>query len=99
VFYTYMLASRRNGTLYTGSTDNLARRIYEHREKMRRGFTSTYGVTLLVWYEGHEKRDGAKLQERRIKEWRRVWKLRLIEGSNPEWRDLYEDLPLEIEYR
>lgn len=92
MFYTYIVASKRNGTLYTGSTDSIARRAYEHREKVRRGFTAKYGVSLLVWYEPHDTREGAFRRERQIKEWRRTWKLRLIEEANPTWRDLYEDL-------
>jgi putative endonuclease len=92
VFYTYIVASKRNGTLYTGSTDSIVRRAYEHREKLRPGFTARYGVSTLVWYEPHDTRDGAFRRERQIKEWRRVWKLRLIEEHNPTWRDLYDDL-------
>jgi putative endonuclease len=91
VFYTYILASKRNGTLYTGSTENLIKRIYEHREKVRPGFTARHGISLLVWFEPHDTRAGAFLQERQIKEWRRSWKLRLIEDRNPTWRDLYDD--------
>lgn len=89
-FYTYILASRRNGTLYTGSTDNLAKRVYEHQEKVRGGFTAKYGVNILVWYEQFETRDAAFKRERQIKEWRRVWKLELIEKTNPWWQDLSE---------
>ena len=92
MFYTYIVASKRNGTLYTGSTDNLAKRAFEHREKVRPGFTAKYGVQALVWFESHETRSAAFRRERQIKEWRRVWKLRLIEERNPTWRDLYEDL-------
>jgi len=92
VFYTYIVASRRNGTIYTGSTDDLIRRAYEHREKVRRGFTARYGVQILVWFEQHESREQAFRRERQIKEWRRAWKLRLIEENNPTWRDLYEDI-------
>jgi putative endonuclease len=92
VFYTYIVASKRNGTLYTGSTESIVKRAYEHREKLRTGFTAKYGVSLLVWFEAHDTREGAFRRERQIKEWRRVWKLRLIEESNPTWRDLYEDL-------
>jgi putative endonuclease len=91
-FYTYIMASRRNGTLYVGSTDNLARRVYEHQEKVRPGFTSKYDVTRLVWFEQFETREGAFKRERQIKEWRRVWKLELIEKTNPWWRDLAETL-------
>ena len=91
-FYAYILASRRNGTLYTGSTDNLARRIYEHQEKIRAGFASKYDVTLLVWFEQFETREGAFKRERQIKEWKRIWKIELIEKTNPWWRDLSETL-------
>ncbi|MDO9246734.1 MAG: GIY-YIG nuclease family protein [Phenylobacterium sp.] len=92
MFYTYILASQRNGTLYTGSTDNLAKRVFEHREKMRPGFSAKYGVDKLVWFESFELRENAFRRERQIKEWRRVWKLRLIEETNPDWRDLGDDL-------
>lgn len=91
-FYTYILASRRNGTLYTGSTDDLGRRVWEHKLKAVPGFTAKYGVSLLVWYERHDTRHAAFRRERQIKEWNRVWKLRLIEGENPDWLDLYEAL-------
>lgn len=92
MFYTYILASRRNGTLYVGSTDSLERRVWEHREKVRGGFTAKYGVTCLVWFEPHETRQHAFTRERRIKEWRRSWKIMLIEERNPTWRDLFEEL-------
>ena len=78
-FYVYMLASRRNGTLYIGMTDDLARRTWQHREGAIPGFTKTYGVTTLVWYEAHEARESAFVRERQIKKWNRAWKLRLIE--------------------
>jgi putative endonuclease len=87
MFYVYILASRRNGTIYVGSTDSLARRLWEHREGIRQGFTKTYGVKQLVWYEEHGSRESAFRRERRIKEWRRSWKLGLIEERNPIWRD------------
>ncbi len=83
-FYTYILASGRNSTIYIGSTDDLNRRVYEHQEKVRRGFTSRYAVVRLVWFEANESRESARMQERRMKEWRRAWKLRVIEGENPE---------------
>ena len=91
-FFTYILASRRNGTLYTGSTDDLIKRVAEHREKLRPGFTSRYGVALLVWYEIHETRNAAFVRERQIKEWKRVWKLELIERKNLAWADLFPTL-------
>jgi len=92
VFHVYILASQRNGTLYTGSTDDLARRVYEHQEKAFRGFAARHGVDKLVWYEPHGSRDDAFRRERQIKEWKRLWKLRLIERTNPGWRDLAEEL-------
>ncbi|WP_313577367.1 GIY-YIG nuclease family protein [Brevundimonas sp.] len=92
MFYVYILASRCNGTLYTGSTDDLLKRVAEHREKLRDGFTAKYAVSRLVWYEVHDSRETAFLRERRIKEWRREWKLNLIERMNPAWADLFETL-------
>ncbi|WP_426014527.1 GIY-YIG nuclease family protein [Caulobacter sp. DWR2-3-1b2] len=93
-FYTYIVASQRNGTLYIGSTDDLLRRIEEHRDESRGGFTAKYGCVMLVWYEVYESRDEAFKRERRIKEWRRSWKLMLIEEANPDWRDLFVGLNL-----
>ena len=89
-FFTYIVASGRNGTLYTGSTDDLIRRVSEHRDKIRPGFTAKYGVAILVWYEVHETRHAAFVRERQIKEWKRLWKLELIERTNPGWVDLWE---------
>jgi len=91
-FYTYIMASGRNGTIYIGSTDGIIKRVWEHKEKVRAGFTAKYGCSILVWYEGHDTREGAFRRERRLKEWRRSWKLMLIEETNPTWRDLYDDL-------
>ena len=93
-FYVYMLASRRNGTLYVGMTDDLARRIDQHRSGSLSGFTRKYHVSRLVWCEAHETRETAFVRERQIKEWRRSWKLELIEASNPAWVDLYGTLHL-----
>jgi putative endonuclease len=90
--HVYMLASRRNGTLYTGSTIDLARRIYEHRTGAMPGFTRDYGVTMLVWYEEYPRINDARIREYAIKRWRRAWKLALIEAFNPARRDLYEEL-------
>ena len=92
VFYVYILASGRNGTLYTGHTDDIAQRVWLHREKVYRGFTAKYGVDKLVWYVVHDTRETAFAQERRIKKWNRAWKLRMIEAVNPDWDDLYERL-------
>ena len=91
-FFTYIVASRRNGTIYTGSTDDLAKRTGEHRDKIRQGFTAKYGVSILVWYEVHDTRAAAFKRERQIKEWKRVWKLELIEKDNPTWDDLFDTL-------
>ena len=91
-FFVYILASGRNGTLYTGHTDDIARRVWLHREKVHRGFTAKYGVDKLVWYIMHETREAAFDHERRIKKWNRAWKLRMIEAVNPDWDDLYERL-------
>lgn len=91
-FFVYILASKQNGTLYTGSTDDLFRRVWEHKNKTRKGFTAKYDVGRLVWFEAHEMRADVKLRERQIKKWNRAWKLRLIEETNPEWDDLFETL-------
>jgi putative endonuclease len=91
-FYVYILASRRNGTLYIGMTDDIAKRIWQHREGIIPGFTKRYGVKMLVWVEAHDSRESAFLRERQVKKWNRSWKLRLIEKENPAWRDLWDDL-------
>jgi len=91
-FFVYIVASRRNGTLYTGSTDDLQRRVWEHKEADGSRFTVKHGCTILVWYEVCDSREAALTLERRMKEWKRRWKLRVIEERNPEWADLYETL-------
>ena len=91
-FYVYILASRRNSTLYTGMSDDLIRRVWQHRTGAVPGFTSEYGVKMLVWYEQHETRESALIRERQIKNWNRAWKLKLIEQMNPRWRDLWDDI-------
>ncbi len=88
----YLLASRRNGTLYVGVTSDLLKRVWEHKQNLADGFTKRYGVHTLVWYELHDSMEEAIRREKAIKEWKRRWKLELIEKTNPEWRDLYEDL-------
>ncbi len=88
----YLLASRRNGTLYCGSTGDLIRRIWQHRESAGARFTARYGVRRLVWYELHAEMGGAIRCEHQIKKWNRAWKRRLIERFNPDWSDLYETL-------
>jgi len=89
VFYTYLLASKRYGTLYCGHTDNLGVRVQQHRDKSVGGFTAKYDVNLLVWYEEHPSREQAFLAERQIKKWNRAWKISLIEQDNPWWSDPY----------
>jgi putative endonuclease len=91
-FHVYILASCRNGTLYIGMTDNLIQRVQQHRDETFKGFTADYGVKTLVWFEPHATRADAFARERRLKKWNRAWKLRLIEQTNPQWRDLFETL-------
>ncbi|MBI4179566.1 GIY-YIG nuclease family protein [bacterium] len=88
----YILASRRNGTLYTGVTSNLLKRVWEHKNSVVTGFSERYGVHHLVWYEPHETMESAIQREKNIKKWRRAWKLALIEDVNPDWRDMYGEL-------
>ena len=91
----YLLASRRNGTLYAGVTSDLMGRIHKHREGLLPGFTRDYGVKRLVWFEPHATMEDAIVREKRIKKWNRAWKLELIEESNPDWRDLAEEFGFE----
>lgn len=90
--YVYIMASRRNGTLYIGVTSNLTQRAYQHRHGLIEGFTKRYGCKLLAWFDGPDDLDAVRLQELRMKKWNRAWKLRVIEERNPEWRDLYHDI-------
>ncbi len=78
--------------MYVGVSSDLVKRVWQHKSNLVEGFTNRYGVHLLVWFEPHENMESAIAREKAIKDWRRQWKLRLIEASNPEWRDLYEDL-------
>jgi putative endonuclease len=91
MFYTYLLASAPHGTLYVGHTDDLSKRVSQHRLSIRANFTSKYGVHHLVWYAAHDTREGAFSHERRIKKWNRAWKVRLIETDNPSWADLFDE--------
>jgi putative endonuclease len=91
-FWVYIVASGRNGTLYIGHTDDLARRAWEHRTGAVPGFTTKYGCKILVWREPHETREAAFMRERQLKKWNRAWKLRLIEEQNPRWLDLFDTL-------
>ena len=88
----YLLASKRNGTLYTGVTSNLIKRIWEHKNNLVEGFTSQYSVHILVWYEIYDMMESPIQRENAIKNWRRAWKMKMIEELNPRWRDLYPDL-------
>ncbi len=90
--YVYMMASRRNGTLYTGVTTDLVRRVWEHREGVIDGFSKTYDVKLLVYFEQHASIHAAIAREKLVKRWRRAGKMALIERENPLWRDLYDDI-------
>lgn len=91
-FFVYIATNKPNGVLYTGMTDDINRRMWEHREHVRRGFTDKYNCEMLAWYEVHETRESAFIRERQIKEWKRDWKLRLINEMNPQWRDLAETM-------
>jgi putative endonuclease len=91
-FFVYLLASRRHGTLYLGVTSDLVRRVYEHKTKIIAGFTKRYGIDRLVWFEIYDDPGTAISREKKLKEWRRDWKIRLIEEQNPDWRDLYETI-------
>jgi putative endonuclease len=91
-FYVYILASQRNGTLYVGVTSNLIKRIWEHKNKVVKGFTQKYNVDKLVYFEQYSDPENAIKREKRLKKYNRKWKLELIEKENPEWRDLYTEL-------
>ena len=88
----YILASKRNGTLYVGVTSDLIQRVWQHRNDLAEGFTKRYGVHRLVWYEQCGTMQTAIAREKAIKEWKRAWKIKLIEEVNPDWRDLYNGL-------
>jgi putative endonuclease len=92
VYYVYLLANRKHGTLYVGMTRDLVRRAYQHKNDAVEGFTSRYNVHLLVWFETYDDPLNAIAREKEIKKWRREWKINLIERSNPEWINLYEAL-------
>ena len=88
----YVLASRRNGTLYIGATSDLVARIWQHRNDVVAGFTKRYGVHTLVYFELHPEMTQAIAREKQLKKWKRAWKLELIERHNPEWRDLWDEI-------
>ena len=91
-FFVYILASKRNGTLYTGITSDLVKRVWQHKNNSVEGFTKKYNVKILVYYETYNDAESAITREKRIKKWRRAWKLRLIEEKNPHWKDLYDEI-------
>ncbi|MFA5175607.1 MAG: GIY-YIG nuclease family protein [Patescibacteria group bacterium] len=91
-FYAYILSNKKNGTLYIGITNNLIRRIYEHKNNLVEGFTKKYNVHNLVFYEQYDNINDAISREKQMKKWNRKWKIELIEKDNPNWRDLYEEL-------
>ncbi len=88
--FVYMMASRRNGTIYIGVTGDLLKRVWEHRNGAVEGFTKKYGCKILVWYQPFDSLETARQRELQMKEWKRAWKLREIEGPNPDWEDLYD---------
>jgi putative endonuclease len=91
-YFVYLLASRKDGALYIGVTNDLVRRAYEHRTKATPGFTSRYNITRLVWFEMYDDPMNAIMREKELKKWRRAWKIALIEKDNPDWRDLFEEI-------
>jgi len=93
-YYVYLLASRRHGTLYLGVTNDIVRRVYEHKNKLLPGFTAKYGVDRLVWYETYSDVTEAIRREKKLKKWRRDCKISLIEADNPDWRDLYDAIAI-----
>ena len=91
-YYVYILASRKDGAIYVGITNDIVRRVYEHRIKAVPGFTSKYNITQLVWFEIYDDPTNAIAREKELKKWKREWKVKLIEAENPDWKDLYESI-------
>jgi len=91
-YYVYILASRKDGAIYVGVTNDIVRRIYEHRTKVIQGFTSKYNITRLVWFEIYDDPISAISREKELKKWKKAWKVQLIESQNPRWNDLYESI-------
>jgi len=91
-YHVYILASRRNGTLYVGVTGNLPLRVFAHKNDFVEGFTKRYGIHTLVYFEAWDEREGAIRREKQIKEWKRRWKIEMIEEGNPGWEDLYDQV-------
>lgn len=90
--FAYIMASRRNGTIYIGVTSDLPKRVWQHREGVIEGFTKRHGCKMMVWFERHDDIEGAIRREKQMKEWKRAWKLREIEEMNPGWDDLFESI-------
>ncbi|SIN61052.1 putative endonuclease [Parasphingorhabdus marina DSM 22363] len=90
--YVYIMANKRNGTIYLGVASDLPKRIYEHRNGLIEGFTQKYGCKMLVWFEQYDDLEEARAAELRMKNWNRQWKLKRIERMNPEWRDLWDEI-------
>ena len=91
-FHVYIMASKRNGTLYVGVTSDLIKRVWQHKNNEVAGFTEKYDVHDLVFFEQHDNAESAIMREKRLKKWNRAWKLRLIEEKNPQWKDLYPEI-------
>jgi putative endonuclease len=91
-YYVYILASKRNGTLYIGVTNDLTRRVYEHKNDLVHGFSNKYQTHLLVYFEITTNIESAIVREKNLKKWKREWKLGIIEKNNPEWKDLYDEI-------
>jgi len=91
-YFVYILASRKDGAIYIGVTNDIVRRVYDHRTKAVPGFTSKYNITRLVWFEIYDDPISEISREKELKKWRRAWKVQLIEAQNPDWNDLYESI-------
>jgi len=91
-YFVYILASRKDGAIYIGVTNDIVRRVYDHRTKAVPGFTSKYNITRLVWFEIYDDPISAISREKELKKWRRAWKVQLMEAQNPDWNDLYESI-------
>jgi putative endonuclease len=91
-YYVYIIASRKDGAIYLGVTNDIIRRVYEHRTKAARGFSSQYNITRLVWFEIYDDPTSAISREKQLKKWKRNWKVQLIEARNPKWEDLYQSI-------
>src|SRR5438552_18189912 len=97
-YYVYIIASRRDGAIYIGVTNDIVRRAYEHRIKAVPGFTSKYNITQLVWFEVYDDPVSAITREKELKKWKRTWKIQLIQAENPEWKDLYESICIQVRH-